>query len=80
MRESGIDVIFLLAPTSADDRVRYVVDRASGFLYLVSLVVHEMTGLSFFSCAVIGGTGDDAIKVGIGTTKPLWRMMVKDKE
>jgi tryptophan synthase alpha chain len=38
LRANGIDLIFLLAPTSQDERVRYVVERASGFLYLVSLV------------------------------------------
>jgi tryptophan synthase alpha chain len=31
------DLIFLLAPTSNDERVRWVAERASGFLYLVSL-------------------------------------------
>jgi tryptophan synthase alpha chain len=38
LRASGIDLVFLLAPTSGDERIRYVVERASGFLYLVSLV------------------------------------------
>lgn len=38
LRASGIDMIFLLAPTSGDERIRYVAERASGFLYLVSLV------------------------------------------
>jgi tryptophan synthase alpha chain len=33
-----IDLVFLLAPTSDDARVRRVSARASGFLYLVSLV------------------------------------------
>jgi tryptophan synthase alpha chain len=34
----GIDLIFLLAPTADDERVRQVATRASGYLYLVSLV------------------------------------------
>jgi tryptophan synthase alpha chain len=34
----GIDLIFLLAPTSSDKRVKQVIARSSGFLYLVSLV------------------------------------------
>ncbi|MBL7198911.1 MAG: tryptophan synthase subunit alpha [Anaerolineae bacterium] len=38
LRASGIDMVFLLAPTSGDERIRYVAERASGFLYLVSLV------------------------------------------
>jgi tryptophan synthase alpha chain len=33
-----IDLIYLLAPTSDDERVRQVIARSSGFLYLVSLV------------------------------------------
>ncbi len=37
-RRHGIDLIFLLAPTSTDERVRLVCRQASGFLYLVSLV------------------------------------------
>jgi tryptophan synthase alpha chain len=36
-REYGLDLIMFLAPTSTDERVREVVRRASGFLYLVSL-------------------------------------------
>jgi tryptophan synthase alpha chain len=38
LRESDIDLIFLLAPSSDDTRVRRVTAQASGFLYLVSLV------------------------------------------
>jgi tryptophan synthase alpha chain len=40
--KANIDSIFLLAPTSEDGRVRLVVERVSGFLYLVSLT--GMTG------------------------------------
>jgi len=38
LRSRGIDLVFLLAPTADKARVRYVARRASGFLYLVSLV------------------------------------------
>jgi tryptophan synthase alpha chain len=38
LRARDIDLIFLLAPTSDDQRVRRVVAQSSGFLYLVSLV------------------------------------------
>ena len=38
LRERGLDLIYLLAPNSTVDRVRVVAERASGFLYLVSLV------------------------------------------
>ena len=34
----GLDAIFLLAPTSDDARVKMVVEKSRGFVYLVSLV------------------------------------------
>lgn len=37
LRKEGIDLIFLLAPTSGEERTRLVAERTSGFLYLVSL-------------------------------------------
>jgi tryptophan synthase alpha chain len=37
MRASDIDPIFLLAPTSTDDRIEEVARHASGYLYYVSL-------------------------------------------
>jgi tryptophan synthase alpha chain len=37
LRASGLDAIFLLAPTSTDERVRAVGRMASGFVYYVSL-------------------------------------------
>ena len=37
MRKSGIDPIFLLAPTSTDDRIAAVGKVASGYVYYVSL-------------------------------------------
>jgi tryptophan synthase alpha chain len=36
-RKSGIDTIFLLAPTSTDERIRSVASAGSGYLYYVSL-------------------------------------------
>ena len=38
LEQSAIDLVFLLAPTSDEARMRQVAARASGFLYLVSLV------------------------------------------
>jgi len=35
--KSGIDVIYLLAPTSTDERIRLVTAHSSGFVYLVSV-------------------------------------------
>lgn len=36
-REQGLDLIYLLAPTSSDARIGMVAKRASGFVYCVSL-------------------------------------------
>ena len=35
LRANGLDMIFLVAPTSTDDRLRLVADHASGFVYAV---------------------------------------------
>ncbi|MBQ0795980.1 tryptophan synthase subunit alpha [Zhongshania sp.] len=37
LRAAGIDNIFLLAPTSSEDRIKKIVSLASGYLYCVSL-------------------------------------------
>ncbi|MBM3833866.1 MAG: tryptophan synthase subunit alpha [Verrucomicrobia bacterium] len=36
MREAGLCVIYLVAPTTPDDRIELIVKRASGFIYYVS--------------------------------------------
>jgi tryptophan synthase alpha chain len=36
MQASGIDLIFLVAPTSTDERIKLVSDASSGFVYAVS--------------------------------------------
>jgi len=37
LKQNGMDQIFLLAPTSTDQRIQHVVSQASGFVYYVSL-------------------------------------------
>ncbi|MFA7248929.1 MAG: tryptophan synthase subunit alpha [Dehalococcoidia bacterium] len=37
-REAGLHMVYLLAPTSTDDRIRLVAEHASGFIYCVSVV------------------------------------------
>jgi len=37
LQKYGMDQIFLLAPTSTDERIQHVVKQASGFIYYVSL-------------------------------------------
>jgi len=36
-RSKSLDVIYLLAPTSTEERVRLVAEKSTGFIYLVSL-------------------------------------------
>ncbi len=36
-RKLGLDLIYLLAPTSTEERIRLVAKRSGGFIYLVSL-------------------------------------------
>lgn len=36
LRAHGLDMIFLIAPTSTDERLKLVAERASGFIYAVS--------------------------------------------
>lgn len=37
LKRHGLDQIFLLAPTSTDERIQHVIQQASGFIYYVSL-------------------------------------------
>ena len=37
LREHGLDNIFLISPTTPEDRIRTIVDRASGFIYYVAV-------------------------------------------
>ena len=37
LAERGIDVIYLVAPTTTDDRARFIASKAAGFVYYVSL-------------------------------------------
>jgi tryptophan synthase alpha chain len=36
LKAHGLDMIFLIAPTSSDERLKMVAERASGFIYAVS--------------------------------------------
>lgn len=36
LAEKGLDIVYLVAPTSTDERLRMIAERASGFIYAVS--------------------------------------------
>ena len=36
-RGAGVDTIFLVAPTSTDERIKLIAERSSGFVYLISV-------------------------------------------
>lgn len=75
LSKEGIDIIFLLAPTSDLDRIQLVADRSSGFLYLVSLTGvtgardSVSTDLQDFSTRVRDVT-DMPLAVGFGISTP----------
>ena len=48
LRQHDLDLIFLVAPTSTDERLRLITERASGFVYAVSRagVTGERTEMS----------------------------------
>ncbi|UZE91975.1 MAG: tryptophan synthase subunit alpha [Methanosarcinales archaeon] len=35
-RDAGVDLIFIVAPTTTEERMNLILDKASGFLYIVS--------------------------------------------
>lgn len=53
LKANGLDLIYLLAPTSTDERIRAVGERASGFVYCVSL-----TGVTGSRDSLSGGLED----------------------
>jgi tryptophan synthase alpha chain len=74
-RAAGLDVIFLLAPTSDERRVRAVLRKASGFVYFVSMT--GITGTKAIDAADVRRMVEDLrascrlpIGVGFGITTP----------
>ncbi len=62
----GLDLVFLLAPTSSDERIERVAAKASGFIYCVSL-----TGVTGAREALPPGLADFIARVRAGTSLPL---------
>lgn len=75
MREAGLCVIYLIAPTTPDDRVGWIVKRGSGFIYYVSR--EGVTGMHAKVSDTIGPMTatirrhtDLPIAVGFGISNP----------
>jgi tryptophan synthase alpha chain len=67
MRKHGLDLIYLVAPTSdTDKRLRFVAGRANGFIYVVSL-----KGVTGARSAVSNDLGEFISRVRKVTDKPL---------
>lgn len=71
MKTHGVDPIYLLAPTSTDERIRRITTSASGFVYYVSL--KGVTGAASLDVAAAGeklsrirATTDLPVGVGFG--------------
>jgi tryptophan synthase alpha chain len=69
VRRHGIDLIFLLAPTSTDARIEQVAGLASGYIYYVSLT--GVTGASHIDVDDVGARlakmrGRITLPVGVG--------------
>jgi len=69
LRERGIDLIFLLAPTSTAERIAMITKLASGYIYYVSL--RGVTGVATIDLAEVAGKiaeirTQTALPVGVG--------------
>ncbi|UCB43417.1 MAG: tryptophan synthase subunit alpha [Dehalococcoidales bacterium] len=62
----GLDLIFLLTPTSNNERIRLVVEKSRGFVYVVSLL-----GVTGARDSLPAGLGDFIGRIRNETAKPL---------
>lgn len=75
-KQAGLDMIFLLAPTSTDERIRLVARVSQGFIYYVSLtgVTGAHSGLQADAVrdavAKIKARTDKPVSVGFGISTP----------
>jgi tryptophan synthase alpha chain len=75
MRAAGVDTVFLVAPTSTDERIRLVSQSSSGFVYAVSRtgVTGVRQSLSEAAGALVGCVRkftDLPVAVGFGVSEP----------
>jgi len=75
MREAGLCVIYLIAPTTPDERIKFIVPRGTGFIYYVSR--EGVTGMQQKVSDTIGAMTakirahtDLPIAVGFGISNP----------
>ena len=83
LRAHGLDTIFLVAPTSTDERLQMVAKRASGFIYAVSRAGitgarEEMSAEAEKLVTRVRKFSDLPVAVGFGISKPehvadVWR-------
>ena len=83
LRAHEIDLIFLVAPTSTDERLKMIAERASGFIYAVSRAgvtgAREETGAEAEKLVTrVRGLSSLPVAVGFGISKPeqvrdVWR-------
>lgn len=83
MKTNGLDMIFLVAPTSTDERLRMVAERATGFIYAVSRagVTGARTEMSAEAERLVSRVrkfSDLPVAVGFGISNPqqvaeVWR-------
>ena len=69
LRQRGLDLIFLLAPTSTPERIAMIAQMASGYIYYVSL--RGVTGVADIDLADVAGKiaqirARTALPVGVG--------------
>ena len=75
LRAHDLDMIFLVAPTSTDERLRMIAERASGFIYAVSRAGitgarEEMSAEAERLVARVRQFSDLPVAVGFGISKP----------
>ena len=83
MRRHDLDLIFLVAPTSTDERLRLIAERASGFIYAVSRAGvtgarEEMSAEAEKLVRRVRQFSDLPVAVGFGISRPehlldVWR-------
>jgi tryptophan synthase alpha chain len=83
MRRNDLDLIFLVAPTSTDNRLKLIAERASGFIYAVSRAGvtgarDEMSAEAEKLVQRVRQFSDLPVAVGFGISKPehvldVWR-------